>query len=52
MCVIRPVALSCTHMEARSLAESVPFLTDLLAFQVEREEPGAVTLKHPNSECG
>jgi catechol-2,3-dioxygenase len=47
--MIKPIALSATHMECRSLDESVPVLTDLLAFEKVSEKPGQVTLKHPNT---
>jgi len=48
--MIQPIALSATHMECRSLNESVPVLTDLLAFQKIGEQPGEVKLKHPNTD--
>lgn len=47
--MIKPIALSATHMECRSLDESVPVLTNLLAFEKVGEKPGEVTLKHPNT---
>lgn len=47
--MIEPVALSATHMETPSLGESVPFLTDLLAFERVSDGPGTATLEHPNS---
>jgi len=37
-------------MECRSLGETIPVLTDLLAFENVREEPGLATLKHPNTD--
>ena len=48
--MIKPIALSATHMECRSLEESVPVLTDLLAFEKLTEKPGEVKLKHPNTD--
>lgn len=48
--MLRPVALAKTHMECRYLKESVPVLTDLLAFEKVSERPGEVTLKHPNTD--
>jgi catechol 2,3-dioxygenase-like lactoylglutathione lyase family enzyme len=48
--LIKPIALSATHMECRSLAESVPVLTELLAFEKLSEKPGEVKLKHPNTD--
>ncbi len=47
--MLRPVALAKTHMECRYLKESLPVLTDLLAFEKVSESPGEVTLKHPNT---
>ncbi|HWO40933.1 MAG TPA: VOC family protein [Candidatus Eisenbacteria bacterium] len=48
--MIKPIALSATHMECRSLEESLPVLTDLLAFEKIAEAPGEATLKHPNTD--
>jgi catechol 2,3-dioxygenase-like lactoylglutathione lyase family enzyme len=48
--MIRPIALGPAHMECRSLAETVPVLTDLLAFEKISERAGEATLKHPNTE--
>ena len=48
--MLRPVALSKTHMECRYLKESIPVLTDLLAFEKVSERPGEVTLKHPHTD--
>jgi catechol 2,3-dioxygenase-like lactoylglutathione lyase family enzyme len=48
--MIKPIALSATHMECRSLKESVRVLTDLLAFEKLGEQPGEVKLKHPNTD--
>lgn len=48
--MIKPIALSATHMECRSLQESLPVLTDLLAFEKIAEGPGEATLKHPNTD--
>src|SRR5215470_11017379 len=47
--MIKPIALSATHMECRSLKESVPVLTDLLAFEKVGEGPAEMVLKHPNT---
>ncbi len=46
---IRPVAMSGAHMETRSLEQTVPVLTDLLAFERIGSGPDSVTLKHPNT---
>ena len=48
--MLQPIALSKTHMECRYLEETVPVLTDLLAFEKVAEQPGEVTLKHPNTD--
>jgi hypothetical protein len=48
--MIKPVALSATHMECQTLKESIPVLTDLLAFEKLAEQPGEVKLKHPNTD--
>ncbi len=48
--MIKPIALSATHMECQSLKESVPVLTDLLALEKLAEKPGEVKLKHPNTD--
>jgi catechol 2,3-dioxygenase-like lactoylglutathione lyase family enzyme len=48
--MIRPIALGPAHMECRSLAETVPVLTDLLAFEKISERAGEATLKHPNTD--
>ena len=47
--MIKPIALSTTHMECRNLRESMAVMTDLLAFEKISEKPGEATLKHPNS---
>jgi catechol-2,3-dioxygenase len=48
--MIRPIALTRAHMECRFLQETIPVLTDLLAFEKVAERPGETTLKHPNSD--
>ncbi|MCZ6622771.1 MAG: VOC family protein [Deltaproteobacteria bacterium] len=48
--MIRPIALANTHMECRYLKETIPVLTDLLAFEKVGERPGEATLKHPNTD--
>ncbi len=47
--MIKPIALSATHMECRNLAESMAVMTDLLAFEKVSEKSGEATLKHPNT---
>src|SRR5207249_11668929 len=46
---IQPASLSGAHMETRSLEETIPVLTDLLAFERIGDGPDSVTLKHPNT---
>lgn len=48
--MIKPLALSATHMECRNLRDSMAVMTDLLAFEKISEQPGEATLKHPNTE--
>ena len=47
--MIKPTALSRTHMECRNLQDSMAVMTDLLAFEKLSEKAGQATLKHPNS---
>ena len=48
--MIKPTALKRAHYECKSLDETVPVLTDLLAFEVVRQGPGQATVKHPNTD--
>ncbi|HWP56419.1 MAG TPA: VOC family protein [Candidatus Acidoferrales bacterium] len=48
--MIHPIAMGDAHMECRELSETVPVMTDLLAFEKVADLPGAAILKHPNSE--
>jgi len=48
--MIKPIALSATHMECRNLQESMAVMTGLLAFEKVSEKPGEATLKHPNTQ--
>ena len=48
--MLKPIGLTEGHYECRSLDETLPIFTDLLALEiVERKGDGAV-LKHPNTE--
>ena len=47
--MLKPVGLVETHMECRSLRETIPVLIDLLAFEKVTEDDGHVSVKHPNS---
>jgi catechol 2,3-dioxygenase-like lactoylglutathione lyase family enzyme len=48
--MLKPIALVNGHYECRSLKQTVPILTDLLALEVVEENSGEVTLKHPNTD--
>ncbi len=48
--MLKPIALINGHYECRSLKQTVPILTDLLALEVVEEKSGEVTLKHPNTD--
>ena len=48
--MLEPIALANVHMECRYLSETLPVLTDLLAFERMAEAPGEATLKHPNTD--
>ena len=48
--MINPTALKRGHYECRSLDDTVPVLTDLLAFEVVRQGEGQATVKHPNTD--
>ena len=48
--MLKPLRLIETHMECRHLGETLPALTDLLAFETVADTDGQVTLKHPNSD--
>lgn len=46
--MLKPVALKRGHYECRSLDETLPVLTDLLALEVVKRGPKRATVKHPN----
>jgi catechol 2,3-dioxygenase-like lactoylglutathione lyase family enzyme len=48
--MIKPVALVNGHYECRSLEQTLPILTDLLALEVVDEKSNEVTVKHPNTD--
>lgn len=48
--MLKPVALSHGHYECRSLAETLPVLTDLLALAVVERRDAEAVLKHPNTD--
>ncbi|HEX9880431.1 MAG TPA: VOC family protein [Candidatus Binatia bacterium] len=47
--MIQSTALSNAHMECRSLEDTLPVLTDLLAFERVASTDAQTALKHPNS---
>ncbi len=47
--MIHPTALAEAHMDCRELSQTLPVLTDILAFEVVSESGGIAKLKHPNT---
>jgi catechol 2,3-dioxygenase-like lactoylglutathione lyase family enzyme len=50
MSILKTTALIAGHYECRSLDESLPVFTDLLAMEIVARTPGEATLKHPNTD--
>lgn len=48
--MLKTIGLIAGHYECRSLAETLPVFTDLLAMEVEKRQAGQAILKHPNTE--
>jgi catechol 2,3-dioxygenase-like lactoylglutathione lyase family enzyme len=48
--MLKPTGLIAGHYECRSLDETLPVFTDLLAMDVVERKPGEATLKHPNTD--
>ena len=48
--MLKPKGLISGHYECRSLAETLPIFTDLLAAEVVEQNGGNATLKHPNTD--
>lgn len=48
--MLKTTGLIAGHYECRSLAETLPVFTDLLALDVVEQRPGVATLKHPNTD--
>jgi catechol 2,3-dioxygenase-like lactoylglutathione lyase family enzyme len=48
--MLKTIGLIAGHYECRSLAETLPVFTDLLAMDVIERKPSEATLKHPNTE--
>jgi catechol 2,3-dioxygenase-like lactoylglutathione lyase family enzyme len=48
--MLKTTGLIAGHYECRSLDETLPVFTDLLAMDVVERKPGQATLKHPNTD--
>jgi catechol 2,3-dioxygenase-like lactoylglutathione lyase family enzyme len=48
--MLKPTGLIAGHYECRSLDETLPVFTDLLAMNIVEQKPGEATLKHPNTD--
>lgn len=48
--MLRPVGLIHGHYECRSLDETLPIFTDLLALEVVKRNNGEAVVKHPNTD--
>jgi catechol 2,3-dioxygenase-like lactoylglutathione lyase family enzyme len=48
--MLKPKGLVAGHYECRSLTETLPVFTDLLAMEVVERKQGEATLKHPNTD--
>ena len=48
--MLKPVGIIHGHYECRSLDETLPIFTDLLALEVVRRADGEAVLKHPNTD--
>ena len=46
---LKPMGLTHGHYECRSLAETLPVLTELLALQIVARSKGEAILQHPNT---
>ena len=47
--ILKTTGLIAGHYECRSLDETLPVFTDLLAMEIIERKPGEATLKHPNT---
>jgi hypothetical protein len=50
MSILKSTGFVAGHYECRSLAETLPVFTDLLAMEVVERTASVATLKHPNTE--
>jgi catechol 2,3-dioxygenase-like lactoylglutathione lyase family enzyme len=48
--MIKPIGLTHGHYECRFFKDTIPILTDILAFEVVNETNGTVLMKHPNTD--
>ena len=48
--MLKTTGLIAGHYECRSLEETLPVFTDLLAMEVIERKPGQATVKHPNTD--
>jgi len=48
--MLKTTGLIAGHYECRSLAETLPVFTDLLAMEIVAQKAGEATLKHPNTD--
>ena len=48
--MFQPIGLIHGHYECRSLDETLPIFTDLLAAEVVKRENGRAIVKHPNTD--
>jgi len=48
--MLKTTGLIAGHYECRSLDETLPVFTDLLAMEVIERKPGRATVKHPNTD--
>ena len=48
--MLKTTGLIAGHYECRSLAETLPVFTDLLAMKIVEQKTGEATLKHPNTD--
>ena len=51
MSILHTTGLVAGHYECRSLAETLPVFTDLLAMEIVEQKAGEATLEHPNTDC-
>jgi catechol 2,3-dioxygenase-like lactoylglutathione lyase family enzyme len=48
--MLKPTGLVRGHYECRSLGETLPIFTDLLALEASESTPGSAVVKHPNTD--